>query len=186
MKFTIFSIAAFSLMAAAAHAQTFTPLRTATVGSGTEETFLTIDFMDGTQNDSFAFGYKYDGTKTGADLLNAFTSSGLITQYIYNGAAVNGFSFDSHSEAGFAASGYWAYYKSPNGQTWSYSPKGVTGSITNGGWDGWSWAPNSHASAPITPQTDPVPEVSSVASFGLLLMLGLGSVAVQRRRKTTS
>jgi hypothetical protein len=176
----LFSAAVFLVLAGAttANAQTFTPLLTATVGSGSEETFLALDFKDGTQNDNYAFGYKYDGTKTGVDLLNALASNGLMTQYIYNGAAVNGFKFDGHSEAGFAASGYWAYYKSLDGQTWQYSSKGVTGSLTAGGWDGWSWAPNSKATPPITPAA--VPEASSVVSLGLLL--GLGVIALRRKK----
>lgn len=183
MKLYTFPAAALLLCvgAAGANAQTFTPVLTATAGSGSEESFLTVDFKDGTQNDSYAFGYKYDGTKTGVDLLNAFASDGLMTQYIYNGAAVNGFTFNGHSEAGFAASGYWAYYNSPNGQQWQYANTGVAGNIANGGWAGWSWAPNSVAVPPITPAA--VPEASSVTSLGLLL--GFGVVAL-RRKKTVS
>ena len=183
MKLCILSAAGLllALVASSANAQTFTPQLTATVGSGSEESFLTVDFKDGTQNDSFAFGYKYDGTQTGADLLNAFASNGLMTQYIYNGAAVNGFTFGSHSEAGFSASGYWAYYKAPDGQNWTYSSTGVAGDITNGGWDGWSWAPNDTAVPPVTPAA--VPEASSVVSLGLLL--GFGVLAVRRKKTTT-
>lgn len=184
MKLQSFSAAAFLLLmgAAGANAQTFTPLLTATAGSGSEESFLTIDFKDGTQNDNYAFGYKYDGTKTGVDLLNAFASDGLMTQYIYNGAAVNGFTFNGHSEAGFGNSGYWAYYSGPDGQQWKYASTGVRGNITDGGWDGWSWALNSVATPPITPAA--VPEASSVVSLGLLL--GLGVVALRRKKAASS
>ncbi len=103
-----------------------------------------------------------------------------MTQYIYNGRAVNGFTFDGHSEAGFAAAGYWAYYKGPDGQNWAYSNKGVTGNITDGGWDGWSWAKSSVAIAPVTPAA--VPEASTTVSFALLLVLGAGAVVFSRRK----
>ena len=186
MKTQLFSALGFLtvLGASSAGAQTFTPLLTATVGSGSEETFLTLDFQDGTPNQSYAFGYKYDGVKTGADLLNALASDGLTTQYIYSGAAVNGFTFDGHSEAGFSAAGYWAYYKAPDGQTWKYASTGVAGPLTDGGWDGWSWAPNSQAVPPVTPAAA-VPEGSSLVSLSLLMLLGGGAVAV-RRKKTAA
>jgi hypothetical protein len=182
MKLQFSTAAAFLLVvgASAAHAQTFIPLLTATVGSGSEESFLTVDFQDGTQNDNFAFGYKYDGTKTGVDLLNAFASNGLLTDYIFNGRALNGLTFDSHSEAGFLANAYWAYYKSPDGQNWAYSNKGVTGTITNGGWDGWSWDMDNAGLPPTTPAA--VPEASSVFSLALLLALGAGAMAFSRKK----
>lgn len=164
----------------AAHAQTFTPLLTQTVGTGSEEAFLTVDFKDGSQNDSFAFGYKYDGVKTGTDLLNAFAPDGLMTQYIYSGRAVNGFTFGGHTEAGFAATGYWAYYKGTDAQNWAYSSVGVTAPLTNGAWDGWAWAPQSNAVPPITPAA--VPEASSAVSLGILALLGAGSIAVRRKK----
>ena len=182
MKHYFLPVTAFLLAggAGAAQAQTFTPLLTATVGSGSEETFLALDFKDGTPNDTFAFGYKYDGVKNGADLLNALASDGLVTQYIYNGRAVNGFTFAGHSEAGFAADGYWAYYKGPDGQNWTYSSVGVTAPLTAGGWDGWSWAPQSNAVPPVTPAA--VPEASSAVSLGLLALLGIGLTAVRRKK----
>ena len=166
--------------AGAANAQTFTPLLTATVGAGSEETFLALDFKDGTPNDSFAFGYKYDGTKTGTDLLNALASSGLSTQYIFNGRAVNGFTFGSHSEAGFTNTNYWEYWKGPDGQNWNYSSAGVTAPLTNGGWDGWSFTDNGTLAPPLTPAA--VPEASSAVSLGLLALLGVGVTAVRRKK----
>ena len=179
MKLNFLPAAVF-LLAGAAHAQTFTPLLTATVGTGSEETFLALDFKDGTPTSGYAFGYKYDGAKNGADLLNALASSGLTTQYIYHGLAVNGFTFGGHSEAGFAATGYWAYYKGPDGQNWTYSSVGVTAPLTNGAWDGWSWAPQSNAVPPITPAA--VPEASSAISLSVLVLLGLGLLAVRRKK----
>ena len=187
MKFNFLPAAAFLLMAgvSAAHAQTFTPLLTATVGTGSEETFLALDFKDGTPNDNFAFGYKYDGTKTGADLLNALASSGLTTQYIFNGAAVNGFTFGSHSEAGFTNTSYWEYWKSTDGQNWSYSSVGVAAPLTAGGWDGWSFTTTGDEVPPVTPTTSmpaAVPEASSAVSLGLLALLGAGLTAVRRKK----
>ena len=179
MKLNFLPAAVF-LLAGAAHAQTFTPLLTATVGTGSEETFLALDFNDGTPNSSYAFGYKYDGTKSGADLLNALASSGLATQYIFNGKAVNGFTFGGHSEAGFTQDNYWAYYKGSDGLNWKYAPVGVAGPLTNGGWDGWSWTLGGNPAPPVTPAA--VPEASSALSLSVLALLGLGALAVRRKK----
>ena len=55
------SAALLTTLSAAAGAQTFTPALTETVGSGSEESFFTLDFQDGTAGHNYAFGYQYDG-----------------------------------------------------------------------------------------------------------------------------
>lgn len=179
MKLNFLPAAVF-LLAGAAHAQTFTPLLTATVGTGSEETFLALDFNDSIPSSNYAFGYKYDGIKNGADLLDALASSGLTTQYIFNGRVVNGFTFDGHLEAGFTQDNYWAYYKGPDGRKWDYASVGVTAPLTNGGWDGWSWTLGGNSAPPVTPAA--VPEASSAASLGLLALLGFGTMAIRRKK----
>ena len=168
----------------AAHAQAFTPLLTQTVGSGANESFLTVDFQDGTAIHSYAFGYFYDGGKTGADLLAAVSSgAGLGTTYLFNGGAVNGFSFDGHSEAGFTNTNYWAYSLGTDGQTWKSSGSGIKGRpLSNGSWDGWSWDVSNANPFPKTPSAAPVPEASSAVSLGALTLLGLGTMAVRRKK----
>lgn len=177
--------------ASAVHAQTFTPAITQTVGTGSEESFFTVDFEDGTANQSYAFGYKYDGNKTGGDLLAALAAGTPLQVGYYPGygptnAFVQSFSFNGHTQTG-AGNNYWAYWQGTDGQNWTFSDVGASGrGLTNGSWDGWSWdadysKPPFPAPAPLTPAA--VPEASSVVSLGLLL--GFGVIAL-RRKKITS
>lgn len=201
MKLHFLPVAAVLLAAGttASHAQTFTPLITQTVGTGSEESFLTVDFHDGTADHNYAFGYKYDGAKTGADMVAALNSdSSLKVGYVPGfsptdggslyGVAVNSFAFGSHYEAGFENAYYWSYWLGNDGQNWNYSGVGASGrDLSNGSWDGWSWDVNGTPNGgpvdhpPLTPAA--VPEASSVVSLGLLLGFG---VIVLRRKKTTS
>lgn len=166
-----------------AQAQTFTPQITQTVGSGSQESFFVLDFQDGTVDHSYAFGYFYDGTKTGADMVSALSGgANLGVTYLFNGAAVNSFSFNGHSEAGFGNAGYWSYWLSGNGQSWRSSGAGIKGRIlSSGSWDGWSWDANSSNLPPATPPA--VPESSTAASLALLLALGAGGVGLLARKK---
>lgn len=166
-----------AILSSTAHAQTFTPQITQTVGSGSKESFLVVDFQDGTVDHNYAFGYLYDGSKTGADLVAAVSSgTGLGVTYLYNGGVVDGFSFNGHSEAGFDNDAYWSYYLGNDGRNWSYSSTGIKGrTLTDGSWDGWSWDANSANLPPVTPTAAPVPEASTTVSFALLLALGAGA-----------
>ena len=186
MKFMLFPATAVLVMAgaSAAHAQTFIPLLTQTVGSGANESFLTVDFQDGTAIHSYAFGYFYDGGKTGADLLSAVSSgAGLSTTYLFNGGVVNGYSFDGHFEAGFTNTNSWAYSLGTDGQTWKSSGSGIKGRpLSNGSWDGWSWDVGNANPFPTTPSAAPVPEASSAVSLGILALLGAGFIAIRRKK----
>lgn len=155
-------------------AQTFTPQITQTVGSGSQESFFVLDFQDGSTDHNYAFGYFYDGAKTGADMISALSSgTNLGVTYLFSGGAVNGFSFNGHSQAGFSSDGYWSYWLSGDGQSWRSSGAGIKSRpLSSGSWDGWSWDANSANLPPVTPTASPVPEASTTVSFTLLVALG--------------
>jgi hypothetical protein len=190
MKLHFFSLTAVLVTAgAAAHAQTFTPLITQIVGTGSKESFFTLDFQDGTTDHNYAFGYEYDGTKTGADFLTALSSGtplviGSATSSY--GVYVTSFAFNGHSQVG-SGNGYWAYFVGTNGQDWTYSMLGASDrTLSNGSWDGWSWDPDyrtgsNAAPRPLTPAA--VPEASSAVSLGVLALLGAGVIAVRRKKR---
>lgn len=167
-------------------AQTFTPQITQTVGSGSLESFFVVDFQDGTVDHSYAFGYLYDGTKTGADLISALSSGAdLGVTTLFSGGAVNSFTFNGHSQAGFSNAGYWSYWLGSDGQHWKSSGTGIKGrTLSDGSWDGWSWAANGSNPQPVTPSAPaPVPETATAVSFSLLLVLGAGGAALAARKK---
>ena len=164
-----------------------------TAGTGANESYMVVDFQDGTADPSFLFGYKYDGVKTGADMiaaLGAFNSPSVgyvpgyapSDGYVY-GIAVNSFTYAGHSQAGFDSS-YWSYYtKDSLSVPWDstdYSGVGASGrTLFNGSVDGWSWDTGSDP-LPRDPAPATVPEASPVLLFGLGT---LGLVFVARKRK---
>jgi len=124
-------------LSGAARAQTFTPQITQTVGAGSQESFFVLGFQDGSVDHNYAFGYFYDGAKTGADLISALSSgAGLGVTYLYNTMAASSTAlvstttfqrprFNGHSESGFGANRYWSYWLGTNGQTWKSSGAGI-------------------------------------------------------------
>ncbi len=104
-------------------------------GTGTNRAGLVIDWNDGTHQDSFAWGYRWNGTATGEDMLRTVaglsgtnTSSAIpdasgdaalvLFTIFYGGYGEAVFEFDyTTSTQTFAAggfedtsAGYWAYY----------------------------------------------------------------------------
>ena len=191
---TFAALAALSLaLGGSARAQTFTPQITQTVGTGSSESFFTLDFQDGTVNHDYAFGYFYDGTKTGADELAALSSGTALGIGYYPGygptsgsslgVAPNSFSFNGHSQVA-SGNNYWSYWLGTDGLNWTYSGVGASSrTLSNGSWDGWSWDVNSADAAPLTPAAAPVPETATTVSLGLLLILGAGGMALSARKK---
>lgn len=168
-------------------------------GSGTNQSALVVDWNDGKANESLAWGFRWNGSATGLDLINAVTAADphlhAEIQMFSFGAALRGFSYDAdldglftgandHQAAGFGfpgEDGFWSYYLGgpSNGfPSWDFASTGADGrSLVNQSWDGWSWTPtDTDGSTPGVPTAAPVPEPATMAA------LGLGLLAVRRRR----
>lgn len=100
------------------------------VGKGTDTTLLVVDFKDG--KPAVSFGYLFNGSKTGADLLTAVqkeypnfkvvTGSGFLNDILY---------FDQKGEAG-KPNWFSTFTKSKSG-TWAYN-SGLNTNLKNGDW----------------------------------------------------
>lgn len=156
-------------------------------GTGDNRAALVIDFKNG--GPAYAWGYRFSGTKTGFDLLTDVSDadpslSYTFTQYSF-GKAVTAIQYGNFGQAGFdsGSQGYWAYYLGAGTTaptTWTSSSTGYEGRILGvDSWDGWSWAPGFNATAPNANivAAAPVPEPAS------MILLGLGSLALLRRRR---
>ncbi len=176
-----------------------TPQITAFVGTGSQTSFMTLDFKDGVSNPvTYAFGYRYDGAKNSGDFLLALASGvptfGATLQGSIGvglGRYVEGLSYggrNKFNDFGGGNSGdpngFWSLWTSSNGFTgWSESQVGIDGrALTSGSWDGWSWTAdfNNPSAPPQTPVA--APEPSALALLGL----GVPGFFVIRRRYNPS
>ena len=161
------------------------------VGSGANEAVCVVDFSDG-DDDSFAFGYRWDdgqtvdrppstyastyGTTVGAErgeamllVLDAETDLDVIYSYhdLY-GFAVEGFTYDDGLELHTIVSDGWVttfpgYWYSSDGLTWDDSDVGATTrELADGGWDGWTQEYTANGWLPVNTPVTPVPEPATI------------------------
>jgi hypothetical protein len=163
-----------------------------TIGSGSNISYFVLDFLSGPAPQSYAFAYRYDGTKTGGDLIAALATNAptfrVEFQQFSFGRLYDGFGYsDKFIKApAFPATSFWSYWNGTNGQDWT-SPQefGADGrTLVNGSWDGFSYALNGVAVAPRTPLavTAAAPEPGSLTLLAVAAISGAGIVVRRRRR----
>jgi len=152
-------------------------------GGGEHESVMVLDFWPGDgQDDSFAFGYRFDGASiTGVELVqglndadNGLTfggSGGFVTDFWYDDG-------DTVHHTGFSwPESWWSYWGSEDfGEAWTSSAVGAGERVLfDGDTDGWLAKPGDDLiSEPVTPI---VPEPSTL----FVLFVG-GLIAVRRSR----
>lgn len=184
------------------------------IGSGSNEAAFVVDWNDGIEAQSLAWGYRWDGTATGEDMLIEIVTTDpelyakISTPGGY-GVALYGLGYDvdhdgfslsdgtvftdglavsepsdgtsavdpnDHYAEGWYSAGYWSYWLSDDGVEWSFSGTGMSGrALTDGVWDGWSWAPSFDSTAPSEP-------VAAVPEPMTAMLFGLGMLLAARRR----
>lgn len=171
-------------------------------GTGANQAALVIDFHDGQANQSFAWGYRWDGTATGEDMVNAIVASDpllsdTITSYSF-GDAIDSITYDgtsfglgAHTAGGFngGTNGFWAYYLGSGSSlpTWTSSGAGFGAeTLTTSDWNGWSWAADFNMvppSDPVTAAPQAAPEPAELIPFAAA---GLGLILRRRRSKRSA
>ncbi len=175
---------------AAANAYNFSDVKIEQwVGGGSKSAVVVVDF--GTK--SYAFGYKWEGTKSGADMMVDINSAniGMVLSYSIDpafGIFVSDIAYNNQAKR--ATTGMWPgwnYYNSPDGAAWSSSWIGATDTIlTNGSWDAWNYTgfdPITYMPTAPDPVTPTVPEPSSVTALCSLIGLAGSAKLLSFRRK---
>ncbi len=128
---TIRTIVTLGLLAAtpAAHAAATSPVITtddllSVVGSGANLATIVIDFNDGTSRESFAWGYRFDGEASGADMILAVTAADPALSVVSFGSGASGFflteiRYDDGSAVHNATSGSFANFPDDY-DSWGY------------------------------------------------------------------
>lgn len=128
---TIRTIVTLALLAAtpAARAATLAPVATTNdlrtvVGSGSKLATLVIDFNDGTSRESFAWGFRFDGTASGADMILAVTAADPALSVTSFGSGDSGYflteiSYDDGTAVHRATSGSFASFPDDY-DSWGY------------------------------------------------------------------
>jgi len=185
-------------------------------GTGTHRAALVIDWQDAQAPQSLLWGFRWDGTATGLDMLQAVVSAdprlyAHLGQFGW-GTAVFGLGYDLNDNGVFAVAppvafdsgglavdtnpddaraavdagdhwregwntGFWAYYlKGSSGDAWESAMTGAADRVlSDGAWDGYSFAAGFVSAAPGEPVPAAVPEP------GTLALLALGALALVRQ-----
>jgi hypothetical protein len=153
------------------------------VGTGNNQALLVVDFG----NESFAFGYRFDGQKTGWDLLTAVadaTDLDVTVDMSWGSPFVVGMSYYGYSgyydSQNWQTSNWWEYWNSADGETWSSSWVGCGDRIlTDRAWDGWTFSPPWPQQG-TPPRVPLIPEPSTLGSG--LILVGLAVAQLLRRK----
>jgi hypothetical protein len=154
-------------------------------GTGGSSAMCVIDFGPR----SYAFLYRFDGARTGFDMLAALDAPNTGLQVDYTvfdfGIMIDDFAYNNQAKR-VVTEEYkgWNYYTSADGVNWISSSVGCADrNLSNGSWDGWNytgfdpvtWEPT--APPPVTP----TPEPSSMVVLSSLLGLAASRSLRPRR-----
>ncbi|MBP9079991.1 MAG: T9SS type A sorting domain-containing protein [Flavobacteriales bacterium] len=151
MKTIVRTLSAFALLAAApVQAQPFTKADVAYwVGTGTDSSVLVMDFLDGTEDHAYAWGFLHDGTATAQDMVSAIAAADTNLTADIPGGFLNSVTYNSHAGIG-GSPDYWSTW-SGTGMDDMAMNMGLAEVLSNGSWFGCSYTDFDPALPPTTP-----------------------------------
>jgi len=169
------------------------------VGSGDNRALLVVDWQEAR---TLVLGYRWDGSATAVQMVNALHDANVgfyrkwhpeyVNKSIFGmgwdvdgdgGSFVPGFPEneigyatdpDDYYAEGWMNNGYWAYFTSSNGVDWSYDGAGLEHTLTDGEWNGFSWAaaPSWDGGVPDNIPLLPEPATALLAAGALGVVVG--------------
>lgn len=129
------------------------------VGTGTDSSILVVDFLSSSGPSSFAWGYRYSGVATGAQMLNevAAADPGLA---VAGSGFLNNITYNSFAGIGGTGGNFWAIWSATNLGNWDFNI-GIGDTLTNGSLFGCSFTNFAPAIRPGYPV--PAPFVQGLA-----------------------
>lgn len=150
MKNVFSTLSALALLATAAQAQTFDRSQVQFwVGSGPDSTVLVIDFQDGTDDPSYAWGFLHDGSATAEDMLNAINAADVNLSVEITNGFLNSVTYGDHAGIG-GDPDWWSTWSGPSFAEME-SNLGIGEVLSNGSWFGCSYTDFDPALEPTTP-----------------------------------
>ncbi|HMN04148.1 MAG TPA: hypothetical protein PKD45_00330 [Flavobacteriales bacterium] len=138
MKNVFTTLSALALLATATQAQTFDRSQVQFwVGSGPDSTVLVIDFQDGTDDQSYAWGFLHDGTATAEDMLNAIDAADVNLSVEITSGFLNSVTYGGHAGIG-GDPDWWSTWSGPSFAGMAMN-MGISEVLSNGSWFGCSY-----------------------------------------------
>jgi len=117
------------------------------IGEGENQAGLIIDWEDEFAPTTLAWGYRWDGVKSGQEMLMEvmaaaprFSGNGELPEFmtydLNNDGTID--TNDHNANGDMSAGNFWAYYTSANGSDWNFATTNHAGrTLVDGEWDGW-------------------------------------------------
>jgi hypothetical protein len=167
------------------------------VGSGSNQAALVVDFTGGAGPRSFVWGYRFNGSATGEQMLRdigahdptlsadiqSFSFGAFLDRISYTPVPL-AVTFTGASNFTVSPYKYWSYFTGVSGAitNWVSANVGMSArTLTNGSVDGWSFTTDANFGPGVAPApavaANPVPEPAT------MIVLGLGALGVFRRKR---
>lgn len=130
------------------------------VGTGTSTAYFVVDFKDGTDDRSYAWGIRFDDNNpiTGIDALELLATEEPNFSFEQSGGFLDQIAFNSHDSYDMAYD-YWSLWSSLDGTNWNMDGW-MSANLVDGKWYGASYGFGMAVPGPTAPIT-PIPAYSS-------------------------
>lgn len=130
------------------------------VGTGTNTAYLVVDFKDGTDDRSYAWGIRFDGNNpiNGTEMLELLAQEESNFSFEQSGGFLDQIAFNSHDSYEMEYD-YWSLWTSLDGNNWNMDGW-MSSNLINGKWYGASYGFGMALPGPDAPIT-PIPAYSS-------------------------